>query len=260
MVVTVTQGGYIKRTPLAEFRAQRRGGKGLSCMATKEDDVVTTLFVANTHTPLLFFTTDGMVYKLKCWRLPLAGATRAARRSSTSCRSHRGLGRRDHAGGPPEEDWDEPADRLRHLGRRRAAQRAVDFTNVMRNGKIAMKLPEGVSLVNARICDEEDDVMLSPRSGARSASPPPMCASSRAAIRPACAASGWRRGDRVVSMAVIRHFEASARGARRLSEDAPRGGRRDRGGRGGRGDEDEDAVEAGQLSNEAMPRCRRPRT
>ena len=73
MVVTVTSGGYIKRTPLAEFRSQRRGGKGLSSMSTKEDDVVTTLFVANTHTQLLFFTTDGMVYKLKTWRLPLAG-------------------------------------------------------------------------------------------------------------------------------------------------------------------------------------------
>jgi DNA gyrase subunit A len=75
MVVTITSGGYIKRTPLAEFRAQNRGGKGLASMQTKEDDVVTTLFVANTHTWLLFFTTDGMVYKLKTWRLPLAGRT-----------------------------------------------------------------------------------------------------------------------------------------------------------------------------------------
>ncbi|HKK96793.1 MAG TPA: DNA gyrase subunit A, partial [Marivita sp.] len=73
MVVTVTQSGYIKRTPLMDYRAQKRGGKGLSGMATKEDDVVTTLFVANTHTPLLFFTTDGMVYKLKTWRLPPGG-------------------------------------------------------------------------------------------------------------------------------------------------------------------------------------------
>ncbi|MDH5530392.1 MAG: DNA gyrase subunit A, partial [Paracoccaceae bacterium] len=73
MVVTITSGGYIKRTPLADFRAQRRGGKGLASMATKEDDVVTNLFVANTHTQLLFFTTDGVVFKLKTWRLPLAG-------------------------------------------------------------------------------------------------------------------------------------------------------------------------------------------
>ena len=77
MVVTITHGGYIKRTPLAEYRAQKRGGKGLSGMATKDEDFITRLFVANTHTPLLFFTTDGMVYKLKTWRLPSGG--RAAR-------------------------------------------------------------------------------------------------------------------------------------------------------------------------------------
>ena len=75
MVVTVTSGGYIKRTPLVDFRSQRRGGKGVSGMQTKEEDVVTTLFVANTHTQLLFFTTDGMVYKLKTWRLPQGGRT-----------------------------------------------------------------------------------------------------------------------------------------------------------------------------------------
>ena len=75
MVVTVTAAGYIKRTPLADFRSQRRGGKGLSGMQTKDEDVVTTLFVANTHTQLLFFTTDGMAYKLKTWRLPLGGRT-----------------------------------------------------------------------------------------------------------------------------------------------------------------------------------------
>jgi DNA gyrase subunit A len=75
MVVTVTSGGYIKRTPLVDFRAQKRGGKGVAGMQTKEEDVITTLFVANTHTQLLFFTTDGMVYKLKTWRLPQGGRT-----------------------------------------------------------------------------------------------------------------------------------------------------------------------------------------
>src|SRR5690606_40825678 len=79
MVVTITSRGYIKRTALAEFRSQRRGGKGLSNMATKEDDVVTTLFVANTHTELLFFTTDGMLYRMKTWRLPLGGRTAKGR-------------------------------------------------------------------------------------------------------------------------------------------------------------------------------------
>lgn len=72
MAVTVTAGGYIKRT-LTEYWAQRRGGKGTQGMATKDEDFVTSLFVANTHTALLFFTNAGMVYTLKCWRLPLAG-------------------------------------------------------------------------------------------------------------------------------------------------------------------------------------------
>ncbi len=129
MVVTVTaSGGYIKRTPLAEFRAQRRGGKGLSAMATKEEDVVTTLFVANTHTQLLFFTTDGMVYKLKTWRLPLG----RAHRQGQGDRQHpadpdRRLDRRDHAGGPRRGGLGRPADRLCHLRRHGAAQRAVGF-------------------------------------------------------------------------------------------------------------------------------------
>ena len=73
MAVTVTAGGYIKRTPLTEYRSQRRGGKGTQGMATKDEDFVTRLFVANTHTALLVFTTEGMVYTLKTWRLPLAG-------------------------------------------------------------------------------------------------------------------------------------------------------------------------------------------
>ena len=72
MVVTVTHGGYIKRVPLSAYRAQRRGGKGRSGMSTRDEDFVTRLFVANTHTPVLFFSSAGQVYKLKVWRLPIA--------------------------------------------------------------------------------------------------------------------------------------------------------------------------------------------
>src|SRR5262245_64024554 len=71
MVVTVTHGGYVKRVPVSAYRAQRRGGKGRAGMATREDDFVSTLFVASTHTPMLFFTSRGIVHKLKVWRLPL---------------------------------------------------------------------------------------------------------------------------------------------------------------------------------------------
>ncbi|MDH3263496.1 MAG: DNA gyrase subunit A, partial [Paracoccaceae bacterium] len=161
MVVTITSGGYIKRTPLAEFRAQRRGGKGLASMATKEDDVVTTLFVANTHTQLLFFTTDGIVYKLKTWRLPMAG--RQAKGKAIVNILPIEIGVSIAAIMPvdvPEEEW-ESLQIFFATSEGGVRQNALsDFTNVMRNGKIAMKLPEGVSLVNARICDEHDDIML----------------------------------------------------------------------------------------------------
>jgi DNA gyrase/topoisomerase IV subunit A len=85
MVVTVTLDGYIKRTPLSTFRAQARGGKGRSGMATKDEDAVATMFVASTHTPVLFFSTAGKVYRLKVWRLPEGARPRAAVRSSTCC-------------------------------------------------------------------------------------------------------------------------------------------------------------------------------
>ena len=71
MVVTVTHSGYVKRTPLTTYRTQARGGKGRSGMATKEEDVVVRLFVASTHAPILFFSSEGQVYTLKVWRLPI---------------------------------------------------------------------------------------------------------------------------------------------------------------------------------------------
>jgi DNA gyrase subunit A len=210
MVVTVTAGGYIKRTPLADYRAQRRGGKGLSGMATKEDDVITTLFVANTHTPLLFFTTDGMVYKMKTWRLPMGGRTARGKAmvnvlpisAGTSIAAIMPVDR-------DEEHWDDLQIVFATSAGDVRRNKLSDFTNVMRNGKIAMDLPEGVSLVNARIASEDDDVMLVTALG--------RAIRFRAtdvrvfAGRKSTGVRGVRlgKGDRVVSMAVIRHFEAT---------------------------------------------------
>ncbi|ATX65994.1 DNA gyrase subunit A [Roseinatronobacter bogoriensis subsp. barguzinensis] len=210
MVVTITSGGYIKRTPLADFRAQRRGGKGLSGMSTKDDDVVTTLFVANTHTQLLFFTTDGMVYKLKTWRLPLAGRNARGKAmvnilpiaSGVSIAAIMPVER-------PEEEWENLQIVFATSAGDVRRNALSDFVNVMRNGKIAMKLPEGVSLVNARICDEDDDVMLVTASGRairfRSTDVRVFKGRDSTGVR------GVRlgEGDSVVSMAVIRHFEAT---------------------------------------------------
>jgi len=210
MVVTVTESGYIKRTPLAEFRAQRRGGKGLSGMATKDDDVVTTLFVANTHTHLLIFTTDGMVYKLKTWRLPQGGRNARGKAMVNILPIAQGVG--VAAIMPvdvPEEDWESLQIVFATSDGDVRRNALSDFTNVMRNGKIAMKLPDGVSLVRARICTEEDDVMLVTAQGRAIRFPTTEVRVFKG--RDSTGVRGIRlaEGDRVVSMSVIRHFEAS---------------------------------------------------
>jgi DNA gyrase subunit A len=210
MVVTITSGGYIKRTPLVEFRAQKRGGKGLSSMSTKEDDVVTTLFVANTHTQLLFFTTDGMVYKLKCWRLPLSGRNARGKAMVNILPIVAGVS--IAAILPvdvPDTEWDDLQIFFATSDGDVRQNALSDFTNVMRNGKIAMRLPEGVFLVNARICDENDDIMLV-TSGGRAIRFP----TTEVRVFKSRGSTGVRgirlaEGDKVVSMSVIRHFEAT---------------------------------------------------
>ncbi|WP_169310853.1 DNA gyrase subunit A [Cereibacter changlensis] len=249
MVVTITSGGWIKRTPLAEFRSQRRGGKGLASMATKEDDVVTTLFVANTHTQLLFFTTDGMVYSLKCWRLPLAGRTAKGKAIVNILPISTGIS--IAALMPvdePEAEWDALQIVFATSDGDVRRNRLSDFTNVKRNGKIAMKLPEGVSLVNARICDEQDDVMLVTAGGRAIRFP---TTDLRVfSSRDSTGVRGVRlaEGDRVVSMSVIRHFEAEpAERAAYLKQRRLMAGVTDDVAE-TETDEEDDSVEAGQLS------------
>ncbi len=211
MVVTVTSGGYIKRTPLADFRAQKRGGKGLSGMQTKEEDVVTTLFVANTHTQLLFFTTDGMVYKLKTWRLPQSGRTGKGKAIVNILPIPTGV---SIAAIMPVDVPDDEWENLQIVFATSAGDvrrnALSDFTNVKRNGKIAMDLPEGVELVNARICSEDDDVMLVTNSGRAI-----RFQTTAVRVFKGRKSTGVRgikltNGDRVVSMSVIRHFEATS--------------------------------------------------
>ena len=249
MVVTVTAGGYIKRTALAEFRAQKRGGKGLSGGSLKEDDVVTTLFVANTHTQLLFFTTDGMVYKLKTWRLPLGGRTSRGKAIVNILPIPTGVSiaaimpvDRD------EDEWDQLQIFFATTEGDVRRNALSDFTNVKSNGKIAMKLPEGVAMVNARICTEDDDVMLVTALGRAIRFPTTEVRVFKGRDSTGVRGIKLADGDTVVSMSVIRHFEAdpAERAAylkqRRLmagvvEEDAE-------------ADDEEESVAEGQLSTE----------
>ena len=248
MVVTVTSGGYIKRTPLADFRSQRRGGKGLSGMQTKEEDVVTTLFVANTHTQLLFFTTDGIVYKLKTWRLPQGGRTSKGKAVVNILPIPTGVSiAAIMPVDAPEEQWADLQIFFATTAGDVRRNALSDFTNVKSNGKIAMKLPEGVEMVNARICSQDDDVMLVTNSGRairfRTTDVRVFKGRDSTGVR------GIRlSGDaHVVSMSVIRHFVADpSERATYLKQRRLMAGNADD----VEPDEDEEAVEAGQLSPE----------
>ena len=212
MVVTVTSGGYIKRTPLADFRAQKRGGKGVSGMQTKEEDVITTLFVANTHTQLLFFTTEGMVYKLKTWRLPQSSRTGKGKAivnilpipTGVSIAAIMPVDR-------PDKEWADLQIVFATSAGTVRRNRLSDFTNVKSNGKIAMKFEDehaDTKLINARICSEDEDVMLVTSAGRAIRFPTTdvRVFNSRSSV----GVRGIKLGEdaEVVSMSVIRHFDA----------------------------------------------------
>ena len=155
MVVTVSHGGYIKRVPLATYRAQRRGGKGRSGMATKDEDFVTRLFVANTHTPVLFFSSRGICYKMKVWRLPLGGPTSRGKALVNMLPLEQGEQITSILPLPEdEESWanlDVMFATVRGTVRR---NKLSDFVNINRNGKIAMKLEDGDGIVGVDTCSE----------------------------------------------------------------------------------------------------------
>jgi len=210
MVVTVTNSGYIKRTPLEEFREQKRGGKGLQGMNTKDEDFVTTLFVANTHTPLLVFTTEGMVYKLKTWKLPRGGRNARGKAIVNILPIPQGVG--IAAIMPVDRDEEEWADLqivfATNLGgvRRNALS---DFTNVMRNGKIAMKLDEGMRLIKAQICNEDNDFMLTTAQGKAIRFPVTDVRVFKGRDSTGVRGIKLAEGDEVVSMSILRHVVAT---------------------------------------------------
>ena len=172
MVVTVTIGGYIKRTPLDAFRAQKRGGKGRSGMATKDEDAVAKLFVTSTHTPVLFFSTAGKVYRMKVWRLP-EGAPQARGRPMVNILPL-GPGETISTVLPlpeDEKDWGK-LHILFATANGTVRRNSMDaFTNVPSNGKLAMRFDAGENggvddrLIGVALLTQDDDVLLATRAG-----------------------------------------------------------------------------------------------
>ncbi|WP_423415047.1 DNA gyrase subunit A [Hyphomicrobium sp. B1] len=211
-VVTVSHKGYIKRVPLAAYRAQRRGGKGRSGMSTRDEDFVTQLFVTSTHTPVLFFSSRGMCYRMKVWRLPAASPQSPGKALVNLLPLEEGEAITSILPLPEDSStWGDLelifATRSGNVRRNALA----DFENINRNGKIAMKLDEGDRIVQVAISTPNQDVLLTSAEG--------QCIrfliSDEIRLFKGRDSTGVRGirlddGDEVISMAILNHFEAPA--------------------------------------------------
>ncbi|MBP3545759.1 MAG: DNA gyrase subunit A [Alphaproteobacteria bacterium] len=211
MVVTVTDAGYIKRVPLNAYKAQKRGGKGKSGMSTKEEDFVSRLFVASTHAPVLFFSSKGLVYKLKVYKLPLGSPTSKGKPFVNLLPLDEGENITTIMRLPENEadckDMSIVFSTKSGMVRRNSL---MDFVNVQSNGKIAMKLDEDDKLINVRICDENDDIMLATRGGKCIRFP---VTDVRVFVgRNSVGVRGIKLADKdeVISMSVLKHSDATA--------------------------------------------------
>ncbi len=212
MVVTVSHAGYIKRVPLTTYRAQRRGGKGRSGMATKDEDFVTRLFVANTHTPVLFFSSRGIVYKEKVWRLPVG--TPQSRGKALINMLPLQQGERITTIMPLPEDEESWANLDVMFSTTRGTVRRnklSDFVQVNRNGKIAMKLDdEGDEILSVDTCTEFDDVLLTCAGGQCIRFPVTDVRVFAGRNSIGVRGINLADGDKVISMAILHHVDADA--------------------------------------------------
>ena len=239
MVVTVSHAGYIKRVPLSTYRAQRRGGKGRSGMQTKEEDFVHRLFVASTHTPVLFFSSLGRAYKEKVWRLPLAAPQARGKALVNLLPLEQGERITTIMPLPEDESSWATLDVIFATTRGTVRRNKLsDFSDVRRSGIIAMKLDEGEAIVDVATASEQDDVLLTTREGQCIRFPVTDVRVFQGRTSMGVRGIALAGDDRVISLSILRHFEASRRGARGLSQARRGAAARGRGGewrRGGRG-------------------------
>ena len=166
MVVTVSHRGYIKRVSLSTYRAQRRGGKGRAGMKMRDEDTVTSLFVINTHTPILFFTSSGMVYQLKCYKLPESAPQALGKPMINLLPINQDEKIHTIMPMPEDEDsWKNLQIIFATINGNTRRNQLSDFTNIRQNGKIAMKLNENDELVSVITCGATDNILLATKLG-----------------------------------------------------------------------------------------------
>ncbi|RDD61445.1 DNA gyrase subunit A [Ferruginivarius sediminum] len=210
MVVTVSHNGYVKRVPLSAYRAQRRGGKGRSGMSTREEDFVDQVFVCDTHTPVLFFSSRGMVYKLKVYRLP-TGTPASRGKPFVNLLPLEADETISICMPLPEDEstWEQMYVMFATASGNVRRNSLSDFVNVKANGKIAMKLNEGDRLVSVRVCGEEHDALLATAGGKAVRFPVTDVRVFRG--RDSTGVRGVRLGkdDRVISMSILHHVDVT---------------------------------------------------
>jgi DNA gyrase subunit A len=211
MVVTVSHAGYVKRVPLSAYRAQRRGGKGRAGVQMRDEDFVTKLFVANTHTPILFFSSLGMVYRMKVWRLPV-GNPQARGKALINILPLSQDERITTIMPLPEAEADAANLHLMFATRSGGVRRNAldDFESINRSGKIAMKLEPGDMIAGVEICTDADDVLLTTAQGQCIRFPVNDVRVFKGRDSTGVRGIKLEKDDHVISMAVIRHVDATA--------------------------------------------------
>jgi DNA gyrase subunit A len=211
MVVTVSHLGYVKRVPLSTYRAQRRGGKGRAGMQTREEDFVARLFVANTHTPVLFFSSRGQVYKEKVWRLPQAAPQARGKALINILPLAQGENITTIMPLPEDEQsWANLDVMFATTSGTVRRNKLSDFVEVRRSGMIAMKLAEGEAIVDVQICTERDDVLLTAAGGQCIRFPVTDVRVFQGRTSMGVRGIALENGDKVISLSILRHVDATA--------------------------------------------------
>lgn len=211
MVVTVSHAGYAKRVPLSAYRAQRRGGKGRAGMQTREEDFVSRLFVASTHTPVLFFSSRGQVYKEKVWRLPVAAPNGRGKALINILPLEQGERITTIMPLPEDESsWAQLDVMFATTGGNVRRNKLSDFVDVRRSGIIAMKLEESEAIVDVQICTERDDVLLTAAGGQCIRFPVTDVRVFTGRTSMGVRGIALPKDDKVISLTILRHMDVDA--------------------------------------------------
>ena len=209
MVISITNSGYVKRVPLEMYRAQKRGGKGRAGMKTNDEDFVTQVFTASTHDNMLFFSSSGLAYKLKTWKIPESSPTAKGKAIINLLN----LKQDDQLSSilvMPENKASEDSYLIFATADGSIRKNSIDdFKNIQANGKIAMKLSDSNKIVGVRICTDNDDVLLSTKDGKCIRTPVSKLRTTKSRNSVGVRGIKLSKNDSIISLSILSHLEVS---------------------------------------------------